>query len=142
MKFMFVCWAILFFLLTLSGCKSGEKTFGLNPERVDETRHAILSTIREPNRRMTMLAIVDSMQADVKSVEADVVELRQKIAEENRDYDTTREELEVLYAELSSQLKTVTASVTKYSLQLREHCSKSEWKKIASHETEAIHFEF
>ncbi len=142
MKCKFICWAMLLFLLMFAGCKSGKKTFGLNPERVDETRHVILSAIQEPDRRMAMLSIVDSMQAEVKAVEADVLELRQKIVEENRDYDTTREELEALYAELGSHLETLTDSVTKHSLQLRGHCSKGEWKKITSHETEAIHFEF
>lgn len=126
----------------LAGCKSGEETSGLNLERVDESRHAILSTVPEPERRMAMLAIVDSMQAELKAVGADVLRLRQKIVEENRDYDTTRDDLEALYAQLGSQLETLTDSVTKHSLQLREHCSKSEWKKITSHETEAFQFKF
>lgn len=133
--------AMLCFLLTLSGCKSSG-LFGLNPERVDETRTAIQSTISEPERRVEMLAIVDSMEAKLKAVGAEAVKLRQDIVEKNRDYDTPREKLERLYAKLGSQVEKLTTVVKEHSLQLRGHCSEVEWEKIASRKTKDIHFKF
>ena len=123
------------------GCKSKD-SFVLNPDRVDETRSAIRSSVEDPARCDAMLAIVNAMEGEVTAAGSEVKELRQQIVEANRNYDTTREELEQLYADLGVQAERLATSVKVHSLQLREQCTESEWNRITSHKTKAFEFNY
>jgi regulator of replication initiation timing len=128
-------------LVLNTGCKSTDST-GLNPERVDETRAIIASAIEDSQRRATMLAIVDSMESQITEIGAEVGELRQQIVEANREYDTTRADLELLYAELEKRVERITATLKEHSLDLRRNCTASEWAKIVDTKTETFGFSF
>ena len=139
MKFSSILMAVLLALIT--GCKSTDST-GLNPERVDETRAVIESIIEEPDRRMTMLAVVDSMENKVTDIGAEVTDIRLQIVEANQDYDTTRGDLEVLYTELGKRAERLVATVKKHSLELRMHCSETEWAQLTDTKTQTFDFSF
>ena len=139
MKFTSISIAV--FLALITGCKSTDST-GLNPERVDEARAIIESTIEEPERRTTMMAIVDSMEIQVTGIGAEVTELRLQIVEANQDYDTTRADLELLYAELGKRAERLVATVKEHSLELRGHCSESEWAQLTNTKTQTLEFRF
>jgi hypothetical protein len=128
-------------LVCLVGCKSSN-TFGLNPDRVGETRSAILSTINDSDRSADMLAIVDAMEAEVNTIGAEALEIRQRIVEANRDYDTTRADLEQLYADLGTLIERLGVTLKKHSMQLREHCTKAEWREINSDDSKAFTFSY
>lgn len=139
MKFTSIFIAALLALIT--GCKSTDSS-GLNPERVNEARAIIETTIEEPERRTAMMTIVDSMETQVTEIGAEVTDLRLQIVEANQDYDTTRADLEVLYAELGKRAGQLVATVKEHSLELRGHCSKSEWAELADSKTKTLKFSF
>ena len=89
-----------------------------------------------------MLAIVDSLQREVKKVESKALAVRDRLTETNRNYDTSRPELEKLYDKLGELTVQLGNSAKTHSLELRALCSQDEWSTIASHKTEAIHFTF
>ncbi len=132
---------ILVVVLAVAGCRSNE-SFGLNPERLEETRSAIEATIREPERRVAMLTSMDSFQMEVQKIIAEVTTIRLKIVEANRDYDTTREQLQQLYDELGGQLDRLGDTVKAYSLKLRALCSEAEWDGIFDHDDKAFGFKY
>jgi len=125
----------------LAGCKSKD-SLGLNPERVDKTRAAIQAEIPDAERRHAMLAVVDSFQADVQKPLKEVKAIRLQIVEANRDYDTTREQLQQLYDELGILLDRQGKSVKEHSLKLRTLCSEAEWDEIFDHDDKAIEFKY
>ena len=126
----------------LAGCKSTEESFGLNPERVDKTRAAIQAEIPDAERRHAMLAVVDSFPADVQKPLKEIKAIRLQIVEANRDYDTTREQLQQLYDELGILLDRQGKSVKEHSLKLRTFCSEAEWDEIFAHGDKAFEFKY
>lgn len=129
-------------LAGLTSCKSAEKTLGLNPERLDKTRAAIQVEIPDAERRQAMLEVVDSFQADVRKITEEVKAIRLRIVEANRDYDTPREQLQQLYAELGSQLDRLGNAVKEYSLKLRTLCFEAEWDELFAHDNKAFEFKY
>jgi len=129
-------------LAGLTSCKSAEKTLGLTPERLDKTRAAIQVEIPDAERRQAMLALVDSFQADVQEIIEEVKAIRLQIVEANRDYDTTREQLQKLYAGLGAQLERLGNTTKEHSLKLRALCSEAEWDEIFAHDDKAFEFKY
>ena len=129
------------FLVLIAGCKSKDAAM-LNAERVDESRAVIESSISDPERRSTMLEIVDSMETRMTDIGAEVSSLRQQIVEANRDYSTTRADLELLYNELEKRVVLLTTTVKDHSLKLRAQCSESEWAQLVDTKTETFNFSF
>lgn len=135
----FLCLALM--LTSLTGCKSKE-AFGLNMERVDETRALIQAEIPDADRANNMLAVVDSYEAEAKVLVNEVKAKRSEIVEANRDYDTTREELQNLYDQLGKSLAQLAESAKQHSLKLRSHCSEEEWGEIFDDEDRLINFKY
>ena len=127
----------------LMGCKSAaDKSLGLNPERLDKTRTAIRAEIPDVERRQAMLDGIAAYEVEVQAIFDEVKALRAKIAEVNRDYDTTRGQLQELYDEIGIQLERLGNSVKTHSLKLRKLCSEAEWDKIFKHDGDAVNFKF
>ena len=126
----------------LMGCKSAEKSFGLSLERLDKTRAAIQSEIPDVERRQALLDGIAAYEVEVQAVFDEMKALRAKIAEANRDYDTTREQLQELYDEIGIQLERLGNSVKTHSLKLRKLCSEAEWDRIFEHDGDAVNFKF
>jgi hypothetical protein len=125
----------------LTGCSS-KVTFGLNIGRVAETREEIDKVIAEPERRAKLQAIVDSYVAEAERITEEVKAIRLKIVEKNRDYDTTREELEALYGEIAGKLDQLVAAAAEHSAEMRTLCSKEEWEKIFDHDDDLLNFTY
>lgn len=125
----------------LAGCKSTSE-FGLNENRMNQTRNLISTTVSDPERSKAMLAIVDSLQRKVREVESKALVVRDRLTEANRNYDTSRPELEQLYAKLGELTVQLGNTAKTHSLELRALCSQEEWGTIAAHKTEALHFTF
>ena len=132
---------LMLLLAVLPGCKS-KVAFGLNTGRVDKTRGAIEKTIDEPERRTAILELINRLEQEAKTISDEAIAIRARIAEANRDYDTTREELEALYDELGHLLQQQADFAKQLSMEARTLCSEEEWEKIMSHRTEAINFTF
>ncbi|MDF7822943.1 hypothetical protein P4B35_02880 [Pontiellaceae bacterium B12227] len=132
-------------LMLLSGLAAGCKStgdFGMNAARQDQTRNAIQASIASPERRNIMMGVVDVLERDCKTIENRALGLRRQISEANRNYETPRAQLELLYSRLGELTVQFGETVKMRSLELRALCSRDEWKQIASHKTQAIHFTF
>ena len=129
-------------LASLTGCKSAEKAFGLNPERIDKTRATIASEIPDAERQQAMLAVIADFEKEALAISDEVTALRAKIVEANRDYDTTREQLQKLYDGLGVQLERLGSTTKEYSLKLRTLCSEEEWETVFAHDDDAVNFKF
>jgi len=125
----------------LAGCSS-KVTFGINRGRVDETRKGIETVIADPERRAKIQAIVDSYVADAEIITEEIITLRADIVEKNRDYDTTREELEALYDELEGQLDRLIEAAAEHGAELRKLCSEDEWEEIFDHGDDMLNFKY
>ncbi|MCK5675675.1 MAG: hypothetical protein KAH99_01515 [Verrucomicrobia bacterium] len=132
----------LMLLIGLAGCKSTKKSFGLSPERLDKTRAVIQSEIPDVERRQALLDGIAAYEVEVQAIFDETKALRAKIAEENRDYDTPREQLQELYDEIGVQLERLGDSVKTHSLKLRKLCSEAEWNRIFAHDDDAVIFKF
>ena len=132
---------LMLMLVVLSGCKS-KVAFGINTGRVDKTRSAIEKTINEPERRAAILELVDRFEQGAKAASEEAVAIRAQIIEVNRNYDTTREELETLYDELGRLLQKQADTAKQLSMEARKLCTEEEWKKITAHRTDAVNFKF
>ena len=64
------------------------------------------------------------------------------LVELNADYDTPREDLETVYAELNSLLNRMGEKAQEYSLKARAICSEEEWSKITKSNAPAFQFRF
>lgn len=132
-------------LLLLSGLAAGCKStsdFGMNDARQDKTRDAVQAAIADPERKNKMLSVIDALQREAKTIETRAGSLRSQISEANRNYETSRAHLETLYSRLGELTVQFGETAKKHSLELRTLCSQEEWKQIASHKTQAIHFTF
>ena len=122
-----------------AGCKS-TRDFGLQEDRVDKTRRLIEKAVPDGEQRKAMLAVVDSLQREMEGIETRALTLRDQIVEMNRNYDVSRPEMEPLYSRLGGL--TVQLGNAANSLELRALCSQAEWRQIAAHKTESVHFTF
>ena len=137
--------SVLCLMLVIAGltsCKSTEKSFGLSSERLDKTRAAIQTEIPDAERRQAMLDGIAAYEMEVQAIFDETKALRVKIAEANRDYDTTREQLQELYDGIGIQLERLGDSVKTHSFGLRKLCSEAEWDRIFDHDGDAVVFKF
>jgi len=128
-------------LAGLIGCRSKDASV-LNLERIEESRAAILEHIPDPERRQEMLAMVDAFDSDVREVVREIKELRQQIIAANQSYDTTRSDLEAIYAQITVKLEELNGRVRADSMKMRALCSQAEWKKIFGHNEKLINLFF
>jgi hypothetical protein len=128
-------------LMSFSGCRS-KVAFGVNQGQIKDTRSEIESIIPEPERQEALLKIVEGYKANIVVIEKEAIELRQQVIELNRDYDTSREELELRYARLAELTEQFGNTVKVYSMKARTLCSEEEWKRIAPKKSEPFNFEF
>ena len=124
-----------------AGCKS-TRDFGLQEDRVDKTRRLIEKAVPDGERSKVMLAVVDSLQREVEGIETRALALRDQIVEMNRNYDVSRPEMEQLYSRLGGLTVQLGNAAKRHSLELRALCSQAEWRQIAAHKTESVHFTF
>ena len=125
----------------LFGCSS-KMTFGLNWNRVEKTRSSIDEIIEDPVQRGEMHALVDSYAAKAGKITDDVKAIRLQIVEQNRDYDTTRAELQGLYDQLNDKLGQLLDLARDHSMKLRAMCSAAEWEDIFEHEDDLVNFKY
>jgi hypothetical protein len=123
----------------LLGCSS-KGTFGMNWGRVDETRSGIEKVIAEPDRRVALYAVIDSYVAKAGTLTDEVTVIRTDIVEKNRDYDTTREDLQKQYDELAEKLDDLLDLARDHGEQLRTLCSEEEWEEIFDHSDKLMNF--
>ena len=128
-------------LIGLTSCSS-KATFGLNWGRVEESRASIDKVIAEPERRAEVHAVVDAYVADAGKIADEVKAIRMEIVEKNREYDTTREELQALYDQIESKLDQLVATAAEHGAELRKHCSKAEWEEIFDHDDDMVNFKY
>ena len=88
------------------------------------------------------LNLVESYENEMTEIGAETLATRLKIVEANQNYDTTRVELEALYAQLNALAQKLGDTVKQYSQEAREHCSEEEWGKIATQRADAINFNY
>jgi hypothetical protein len=119
-------------LASLTGCKSKDSTL-LNLERIEESRAAIIEHIPEQERRQEMLAMTDAFEKDIMEDIGEIKKLRQQIITANQSYDTTRADLEAIYAQITVKLEALNSRVSADSMKMRSLCSEAEWKNIFSH---------
>ena len=127
MKWSWMCCLLL--MAGLWGCKSASPEQFVTDQQ-EETRAAIRSVVKDPQRSGAMLAVVDVFQADVKTIAADTAEIRKRIAAAQADYDTSRAEMQKLYDELGVQVDRLCGSAKRHSMELRRQCSEVEWNAI------------
>jgi len=125
----------------LIGCSS-KVTFGINRGRVHDTKQGIETVIAEPERRAQMQAIVDAYIAEAEAITEEVKTLRADIVEKNRDYDTTRQELQALYDEIEGKLDRLVAIAAEHGAELRSLCSEEEWEEIFDHDDALLNFKY
>ena len=114
----------------------------LNTSRLDATREAIQKHVPDESRQTQLLDMCDSYEAELKTLLENAETLQNQLVELNADYDTPREDLEAVYADLNSLLKRMGEKAQEYSLKARAICSAEEWSKITKSNAPAFQFRF
>lgn len=141
MKSLMLTFAAL--MLLLIGCTSNEpRSLGMDPEKVEETREAIQSVVPDTVRATKMVAVLDEFAAEAKSLAQDAEAIQQKIVEANRDYATTRAQLEELYNDRVQVTQQLGDCIRDHSLRLRALCSEDEWNRIIDEIGDDVEFNF
>lgn len=117
-------------VLQLSGCSSGKGAVGLDMEKLQDIRQAMESAIPEADRRRAMLTLVDRFETDADKMHAEAQLLHERLLEANRDYRTSREDMQQLYDEQRILTERMGNLVRDTSLELRTLCSEDEWSRI------------
>lgn len=134
---------VLALLLLAGGCRHTEPNeLSLNAERLAESRRQIVKTVPDADRRQQMLDIIDAFEVEAQRILSDIKAVREQIVEANRSYDTTRTDLERLYAMQEEGFEQLLDLTKSDSLKLRTLCSREEWSIIFAHEEQAIEFTF
>jgi peptidoglycan hydrolase CwlO-like protein len=124
-------------LAGLTGCTSKDSSI-LNIERIEKSRAAIVKHIPDQERRQEMLAMLDAFDNDVQGIMGEIKELRQQVITANQRYDTTRSDLEAIYAQITVKLKELNDRVRVDSMKMRTLCNEAEWEKLFSHDDKLI----
>lgn len=122
----------LLLALSITGCKTKE-TAVLDWKPNEEIREHITEVVQDADRQKAMLTIMDSFDAEMRSIAEDVKAQRAKIVEANADYDTSRADLEKMNDVLSDKVGQLSDAAKTHRFKLRDHCSEAEWKKIFAH---------
>ena len=119
-------------VLGLAGCKSDDHLESLegNPEK---TRENIVKEVDDPERVEQLLALVDTHEEKVAAIKEEVTVIREELARKNRDFNTSRSELQALYEQLYAKLDILLAAIRDDSMQMKQLCSEEEWDAIFTH---------
>jgi hypothetical protein len=98
--------------------------------------------VADADRREAVHALINSYEQEMKEIGAKAIAIRKEIVVANRDYDTSREELDALYGQLGALVVQMGEAAQRCSVQARTHCSQEEWKAITSHKTQPFNFTF
>ena len=123
---------LLLVIICIVGCRSDDVS-GPSWENLDTTRKNITRKIDDPQRAEQLLALVDAHEIKVAAITDEVELIRQELERKNRDYTSSRAELQALYDKLYAKLDQVLATIRDDSLEMKQLCSEEEWQGIFAH---------
>ncbi|VGO12466.1 hypothetical protein PDESU_01019 [Pontiella desulfatans] len=119
-------------LAALTGCKTVSPEQAIT-KQCDENRAAIEKTIQDPERRSTMLAVMDSFETEIHAIASDSEQARKRYDTALRNYETTDAQLKELQQDVAASLGRLCSAAKTHSLELRKHCSAEEWEQLTAH---------
>jgi septal ring factor EnvC (AmiA/AmiB activator) len=119
-------------MICIVGCRSDDVS-GPTWENLETTRKNIAREIDDPQRAEQLLALVDSHEIKVAAITDEVELIRQELERKNRDFTSSRAELQTLYDQLYAKLDQVLATIRDDSLEMKQLCSEEEWQGIFAH---------
>lgn len=123
---------LLLIMICIVGCRSDEVS-GPTWENLETTRKNIAREIDDPQRAEQLLALVDSHEIKVAVITDEVELIRQELERKNRDFTSSRAELQALYDQLYAKIDQVLATIRDDSLEMKQQCSEEEWQGIFAH---------
>lgn len=116
----------------LAGCSSPETPkVKISEERIEDVYARIDKAVNDPVRAKSMRNVVAELDRQLKAREASLNAKREAIIEANADYATTRQDLEALYAEVSTEVREMMGEIKAAHFALKELASPEEWETIA-----------
>jgi TolA-binding protein len=125
----------------LAGCSSPETPqVEANQKRIEDVIERIDETVVDAERAGEMRQIVTQLDSQLQTHEASLNAKRDAIIKANADYATTRQELEALYAEASSETREMMGQIKNAHFAMKELSSPEEWKAISGGRKQLIEF--
>ena len=126
---------IFFILLAsigLAGCSSPKLTaLETNQKRIKELNARIEKTVTDPVRAQAMKEVIDDLDRQLQSHGASLERKRDAIVEASADYATTRQDMEVLYAGVDSEMRELLGRLKEAYAELTAQATPEEWAVIA-----------
>ena len=125
----------------LAGCSSPETPqVEANQDRIEDVIERIDKTVADADRAGQMRQIVTKLDRQLKAHETSLNAKRDAIIKASADYATTRQDLEALYAEASSETREMMGQIKNAHFAMKELASPKEWKTISGGRKHLIEF--
>ena len=123
-------------LLLGSGCAS-KKPQGPDyraQERIQELKQLVEEKVQDPERIEAMMGVLDRANAQVKR-QAELLDAQMEaIADASRRYDTSREELETMLANLDEDTLKILDALQVAHFEMKELATEEEWAAVVEQE--------
>ena len=125
----------------IAGCSSPETPqVEANQDRIEDVLERIDITITDAGRAGQMRQIVTQLDIQLKAHETSLNAKRDAIIETSADYATTRQDLEAMYTEVSSETREMMGQIKAAHFAMKELSSPEEWKAVSGGRKQLIEF--
>ena len=97
---------------------------------IEDMRHRVEDTIQDPDRKTSMLALVDQTEKDLLEVDRAVRKLYADFSSLSENYNSTPEEFQKVISEFEASRREVRDRVTDSRFKMRDLSTPAEWKKL------------
>ena len=117
--------------VALAGCSSPKTpSLEVNQKRIKELHARIGKAVADPVRAQAMQAIIDDLDRQLQVHLASLHQKRDTIVTASSEYATTRQDLEVLYADVNTEMREVYLHLQEAYMALTEQATPEEWAAI------------
>jgi hypothetical protein len=118
----------------ISGCsKVGKKEkaeFKPGSAWIEDMRNRIEDNIQDPDKKNSMLALVDQTEKDLLEVDQAVRKLYTDFSSLSENYNSTPEEFRKVISEFEASRRAVRGRVIENRFKMRDLSTPAEWKKL------------
>jgi len=125
----------------LASCSGKDAVAPVDAEKqaFEDLRIEVREAIDDPTREATVLAVVDTLSANLTTLRESILERNSRVRQLNANYDTTRADFEALFDQIYTEIRANRQLVTASNRTLREATTAEEWTQISKARTQAMY---
>ena len=116
----------------LVGCSSPETPKAtVNDARIKDVKERINKHVKDADRATAMHAIVNELRAGLENYQISINAKRNALIQANRNYATTRQELEEIYDSMNGEIVEMMTYAQDAHFRLKQLATETEWNGVA-----------